>query len=69
MVTRPKPYVRKAPQAKVRNPPRAWRCSSFGALYCPIHHDCTCKTAMERNINCALHGKDTTHPTDVELIL
>ena len=47
---------------------RPWRCSSVDAIYCPIHHDCTCPTEWRASASCPLHGAGTSHPDAVEVI-
>lgn len=50
---------------------RPWRCSAGVAVYCPIHHDCTCGLSylIKPVPACPLHGEGTTHPSAVELVL
>lgn len=47
--------------------PRPWRCTGPDAVYCPIHHDCTCPVFAVDPL-CALHGVNTTHPTAEEMV-
>lgn len=52
---------------KPQHQPRAWKCTSRRATYCPIHGDCTCANLRRPNPDCPLHGTDTTHPNATEL--
>lgn len=49
---------------------RPWCCTDRDAIYCPIHHDCTCGIdfLLHPLPSCPLHGADTSHPTAVEVI-